>query len=222
VYIIAPIYQNVNQNVHSFALVTPVWHKYNMNKYTKTYNLLVESRVALNREFVKGCGYEKHHIVPKSLGGSDAKSNIVVLTPREHCIAHMLLAKMYSGAAKAKMINAINSMIKLRNKNRNSITSRQYELLRKIHYKSVMDPAYRAWRSEITKTQWTPERRAAVAAKAREQWANGPKRESFASNEYRTKKSQQMKERWKDPTYQKFISESALAQWQDPSKRPSR
>lgn len=38
---------------------------------------------------------EKHHIIPKSLGGSNAKSNIVVLTGREHFVAHMLLAKIH-------------------------------------------------------------------------------------------------------------------------------
>ena len=40
---------------------------------------------------------EKHHIVPKSLGGSDNKSNLVSLTPREHYVAHRLLAKMHGG-----------------------------------------------------------------------------------------------------------------------------
>lgn len=38
---------------------------------------------------------EKHHIIPKSLGGSNAKSNIVALTGREHFLAHMLLAKIH-------------------------------------------------------------------------------------------------------------------------------
>ena len=77
------------------------------NKYTKYYTQLVESRKQLNRQFSTGCGLEKHHIIPKSLGGTDNKNNIVVFTPREHCLAHMLLAKMYNGTAKAKMINAI-------------------------------------------------------------------------------------------------------------------
>ena len=41
-------------------------------------------------------GYtEKHHILPKSLGGSDDPSNLVVLTGREHWVAHLLLYKIY-------------------------------------------------------------------------------------------------------------------------------
>lgn len=41
-------------------------------------------------------GYtEKHHILPKSLGGSDGPSNLVVLTGREHWVAHLLLYKIH-------------------------------------------------------------------------------------------------------------------------------
>ena len=59
--------------------------------HQRHYDLLIEkakSRVIL--------GYvEKHHITPKSLGGANAKSNIVALTGREHFLAHMLLAKIH-------------------------------------------------------------------------------------------------------------------------------
>lgn len=33
---------------------------------------------------------EKHHILPKSLGGTDESSNIMKLTPRQHILAHLL------------------------------------------------------------------------------------------------------------------------------------
>ena len=193
-----------------------------MNKYTKIYNSLVESRKILDRKFTTGCGFERHHIIPKSLGGTNDKSNIVVFTPREHCIAHILLSKMYSGEAKGKMCYALISLSKLRNKNRAAISSREYDRLRKAHYAAMMDPDYRALRSANTAKQWTPERRASVSAKTKQQWIDGPKRESFSSEEYSIKKSKQMKERWQDPEYQKFISESAKIQWQDPDKRPAR
>jgi 5-methylcytosine-specific restriction endonuclease McrA len=183
------------------------------NKYTKYYNQLVESRKLMNRTFQTG--FEKHHIIPKSLGGNDTKSNLVVFTPREHCLAHLLLAKMFSGTSKAKMIMALNALMKLRNSNRNVLNSREYENLRKAHYKAIMDPDFRAYRSELAKKQWTPERRAQVAEKTRQQWVTGPKREIYASDEYRTKKSNQMKERWKDPTYIQEQSNKAKIQWSD-------
>lgn len=38
---------------------------------------------------------EKHHIIPRCMGGTDDKNNIVLLTGRAHYIAHLLLIKMY-------------------------------------------------------------------------------------------------------------------------------
>jgi hypothetical protein len=43
-------------------------------------------------------GYsEKHHIIPKSMGGTDARSNLIALTPRQHFVAHWMLWKAYGG-----------------------------------------------------------------------------------------------------------------------------
>lgn len=40
-------------------------------------------------------GYkERHHIIPRCMGGSNSKSNIVELTAEEHYVAHQLLVKM--------------------------------------------------------------------------------------------------------------------------------
>ena len=41
-------------------------------------------------------GYvERHHILPRSLGGSDEAENLIRLTPEDHFFAHLLLAKIY-------------------------------------------------------------------------------------------------------------------------------
>lgn len=39
--------------------------------------------------------YERHHILPKCLGGPDLPENTVLLTPEEHFLAHQLLVKVY-------------------------------------------------------------------------------------------------------------------------------
>ena len=45
-------------------------------------------------------GYcEVHHIVPRSLGGSNDKDNLISLTPRQHYIAHWMLARALGGSA---------------------------------------------------------------------------------------------------------------------------
>lgn len=40
---------------------------------------------------------ERHHVVPRCLGGGDDKSNIVRLTAEEHYVAHQLLVKLHPG-----------------------------------------------------------------------------------------------------------------------------
>ena len=60
--------------------------------YKKVYNSLITKRKTCKFE-----GYtETHHILPKSLGGTNDRSNLVQLTAREHFIAHLLLVKMYT------------------------------------------------------------------------------------------------------------------------------
>ena len=56
-------------------------------------------------------GYkEKHHIIPKSLGGNNSKDNLVELTAREHFMVHMLLCKFTKGEAKRSMLYAFHCM----------------------------------------------------------------------------------------------------------------
>jgi hypothetical protein len=67
--------------------------------------------------------FERHHIVPKALGGTDDKSNLIDLTPEDHFFAHLLLAKIHGG----RMWIAVKAMSKLVNKkntNRESLKLR--------------------------------------------------------------------------------------------------
>lgn len=61
--------------------------------YQNIYNKLIER--AKNRVFEKKMYVEKHHIIPRCLGGDNSKENIVKLFPKEHYIAHLLLFRMY-------------------------------------------------------------------------------------------------------------------------------
>lgn len=58
-----------------------------------SYTNFIESIVNQKRGLSPEPGYEKHHIIPKFLGGSDSSFNLVKLTCFEHVIAHYLLAK---------------------------------------------------------------------------------------------------------------------------------
>lgn len=63
--------------------------------YEATYNNLVKSRLVCGTKKKKNDGFNKHHIIPKCVGGKDIESNYVLLTFREHIIAHMLLVRIY-------------------------------------------------------------------------------------------------------------------------------
>ncbi len=59
--------------------------------YQKHYNNLIAR--AQNR-VLEGY-FEKHHIVPRCLNGTNDIENLVALTPEEHYVAHQLLVKMH-------------------------------------------------------------------------------------------------------------------------------
>lgn len=85
--------------------------------YEKIYNDLIEK--AKSSICVEGGYFEKHHIIPKSLGGTNDASNLVKLTARQHYIAHLLLYKIYkdkcvNGVDKTpfyKMLSALGAMV---------------------------------------------------------------------------------------------------------------
>lgn len=59
--------------------------------YQKHYDLLIErARARVLSGYV-----EVHHIVPRCIGGSDDKDNLVQLTAEEHYVAHQLLHKIH-------------------------------------------------------------------------------------------------------------------------------
>jgi hypothetical protein len=59
--------------------------------YLKHYNTLIEKSKHRTLE-----GYvERHHILPRCMGGGDEDENIAILTPEEHYIAHLLLMHIY-------------------------------------------------------------------------------------------------------------------------------
>ncbi len=100
------------------------------NKYTNWYMKLMDSRKKLYRKKSDKVCYESHHILPKSLGGSNHKSNLVLLTPREHFVAHFLLIKMTSGSQKRSMTYALARFLgKNMNDKKYKITSRNYQTI---------------------------------------------------------------------------------------------
>lgn len=97
--------------------------------YEKIYFDLIQSRKKISRK--KDVEYfEKHHIIPRSWGGSDDNSNLVLLTAKEHWIAHLLLSKFAKGQNKYKAHQAVVNMGRVISESKRK-TSKLYEISRK-------------------------------------------------------------------------------------------
>jgi hypothetical protein len=96
--------------------------------YQQIYDNLISHRLKN-----PATGYiERHHIIMKSMGGSNDPSNLVVLTGREHWIAHLLLYKIHKNS---KTVFACH-MMAMRCEERGIPfikNSRLYEEVRKHH-----------------------------------------------------------------------------------------
>lgn len=96
--------------------------------YEKIYNSIIslaQSRVTLVNEYT-----EKHHIIPRCMGGSNGGNNIVSLLAKEHYMCHLLLTKIYpenNGLVLAFHMMLISSSYQHR------ITSRKYKFLKERH-----------------------------------------------------------------------------------------
>lgn len=78
------------------------------NKYYYWYRNIIINRLinpVLTEEYT-----EIHHILPVSLGGGNSQENLIVLTPKEHFIVHLLLTKFIFKEGYYKMLKAFNSM----------------------------------------------------------------------------------------------------------------
>jgi hypothetical protein len=64
--------------------------------YLNIYTSIIENAKSVNRKRIKLEYFEKHHIVPKCIGGTNDATNLVLLTAKEHFICHHLLTKIYN------------------------------------------------------------------------------------------------------------------------------
>jgi len=105
---------------------------FNQSKYSQIYH----SIIANAKDRILTSYTERHHIIPRSLGGDDEPDNLVDLTAREHFICHWLLTKMVDSTHdKWKMMNALGYMMWAENQNqeRYRVNARLYERLKTKH-----------------------------------------------------------------------------------------
>lgn len=153
--------------------------------YKTTYYKIIENAKKETELGNRQVGYfEKHHILPKSLGGSNEENNLVKLTAREHFICHWLLVKMYDKGSneRYKMLCALwrmnNSGAPAQKEH--YINSRAYEKLR-IEFASkireVTSIAQCGEKNSQYGTKWYTNRNTGESKKFKEKpdetWING-------------------------------------------------
>lgn len=102
--------------------------------YQRIYDQIIDRANKESRKKSNGIYYEKHHILPRCLGGSNQKENLILLTGREHLIAHRLLTRIHPG--NSKLAFAFWGMCNLKDKNqkgRHTPSSRTYAEAKELH-----------------------------------------------------------------------------------------
>ena len=116
--------------------------------HIKVHNAIIENarldnRVKLKKDSENYVYYEKHHILPRCLSGTNDKDNLVLLTAKEHYVIHKLLTKIYPASkgirTAFRFMSAYNKQIK--------ISSRDY-----AHAKEYLGPISEETRSKMSVT----------------------------------------------------------------------
>lgn len=198
-----------------------------MNYEKNYYNYMMYAK-SLNRKRGDGTYYELHHIYPKSIFPElkNDKDNLVLLTAREHFLAHYLLCKIYSeGPSHFKMLCAFNRMTKNTSKVESNLymNSRLFEKMkielneqRKEVSKVLMsDPQRRKQISERVKKyhqenprQWTDEQKKQVSDTLKEKYKSDPKIRQHLSDVNKGKKhSEETKKKMSETRKGHLVSE---------------
>jgi hypothetical protein len=99
---------------------------FNQSKYTRWYFSIVENAKSKTYDDYT----EIHHIIPKSLDGSNESDNLITLSYREHFILHMLLPKMIDDFEQKRKMNYALSMMR-RRINQTEVNSKYFDVIKK-------------------------------------------------------------------------------------------
>lgn len=108
----------------------------------------LEQSLRFSKKKNKEMYFERHHVIPKCMGGSNDKENLVYLTAREHFVCHKLLCEIYPD--NPKLTFALWNMSSGRitnNRYRYIISNREYERI-KYTFSKVASEAKKG------KTRW--------------------------------------------------------------------
>jgi hypothetical protein len=135
------------------------------NESKVKYFEIIEIAKSENRKKGGSVYFERHHILPISLGGSNEPLNKVLLTAKEHYKCHQLLVECTSGKYRVKMANALWRM-RHGNKGQQKIPmdANEYAILRE-EYSEIVSLRFRGKKlSEQTKRKMSESKKGAMSA----------------------------------------------------------
>lgn len=182
---------------------------FNESKYSRWYYQIVE-RAQCRTKPEEYC--ERHHVIPKSVGGSHERDNLVFLTGREHLLCHYLLSKMMIDREHSLKMKRAFAMMITKNRNhgcRGRITSRMYSSLREA---ASVGSALRDDSKRFNAANCTDEYRQKMssAMKGRKvPWREGAK----DSEDTRKRKSEAGKRKVFSPEHRAALSAAAKERW---------
>jgi hypothetical protein len=190
-----------------------------MDTYEKFINNILETR----GRFACGEEYcERHHILPKCMGGTDDNENLIDLYAREHFEAHKLLAQENPNNHKLVYAWHCMSVMYSDNQERYELTPEEYEEARVVFSKTISEnflgsgnPFYGKHHSDDV----------CEALSAKLSGENNPMYGKHLSDETRNKLSESAKDRFKDvnnhPMYGKRHSDSSKRKMSESHKNIS-
>lgn len=180
--------------------------------YQKVYDQLITKHGSVKKPNTYS---ERHHIIPKCLGGGDKKSNLIYLSAEAHFVAHQLLVKLnpgHHGLMEAVVWMSVHPSGKRCN-------NRLYSWIRKT-YSIVNSERVKLWHKNNPSRHpmKNPETRMKISGE--NNWMTSEKGKLFFSTnnpmknkDIAVKTSNALKNRWADPEFKIKMSESMKKGW---------
>jgi hypothetical protein len=176
------------------------------NLYFSRYEKLIN--FAKNAKFN---GYtETHHIIPKSLGGTDSDDNLIVLSSRLHFIAHWMLWKAYQTNELAYAFFAMCHQKKKGQHNRyTKINSKTYALLKQKRSNLISESNSNRWKDPIFAEKMSKKLKAIQQDPAVKEAKSIRMKKQNQDPAYRQMLNDRRKEKMLDPVYNQMIKQKA-------------
>lgn len=181
--------------------------------YAKHYQLLISKYGSVG----KPEGYsERHHILPRCLGGGDEESNLIYLSAEAHYVAHQLLVRMNPdnyGVSYAAML-----MTRIGHGKGNGRAGNRYYAWLKKRFSKLQSLMMKEWLKENA----NPSTRADVKKKRSAAWS-GEKNPSYGKPNWKSIEAAARATRGKPQSeeHKRRKSEAIAAYWRaNPDKHP--